>query len=124
MEGRDSLLQAALRAGLHLNYGCGNGSCGMCKVRVTSGEVARTAPSDYPLSEAEKAQGYVLACAHTAASSEVTLETLEAAGPADIPQQQITATVRALRAAGGSTPCCCTCRPRAPTGCASWPGSR
>ena len=97
VEGRDSLLQAGLRAGLNLNYGCGNGSCGMCKVRVTAGEVARCAPSDYPLSEAEKAQGYVLACAHTAASSEVTLETLEAAGPADIPQQQIAVTVRGLR---------------------------
>jgi CDP-4-dehydro-6-deoxyglucose reductase len=97
VEGHDSLLQAGLRSGLHLNYGCGNGTCGMCKVRVTSGEVARILHSDYALSEAERAQGYVLACAHTAASSELTLETLEAAGPADIPQQQIVATVRAVR---------------------------
>lgn len=97
VEGRDSLLQAGLRAGLHLNYGCGNGTCGMCKVRVTAGEVARCAPSDYPLSEAEKAQGYVLACAHTAASSELTIETLEAAGPADIPEQEVPVTVRSLR---------------------------
>ena len=97
VEGHDSLLQAGMRAGLKLNYGCGNGTCGMCKVRVTSGQVARTMPSDYLLSEAEKAQGYVLACAHTAASSELTLETLEADGPADIPQQQIVTSVRALR---------------------------
>ena len=41
VEGHDTLLQAGLRAGLKLNYGCGNGSCGMCKVRVISGEVAR-----------------------------------------------------------------------------------
>jgi CDP-4-dehydro-6-deoxyglucose reductase len=39
----------------------------------------------------------VLACAHTAASSELTLETLEAVGPADIPSQEIVTTVRALR---------------------------
>ncbi len=103
VEGHDSLLQAGLRAGINLNYGCGNGSCGMCKVRVTSGEVARSGHSDYPLSEAEKAQGYVLACVHTAASSEVTLETLEAGGPADIPLQQITATVRSLRPLGADT---------------------
>ena len=103
VEGRDTLLQAALRAGLNLNYGCGNGTCGMCKVRVIDGDVARTAHSDYPLSEAEKAQGYVLACAHTAASSEVTLETLEAGGPADIPPQQITASVRAVRVLGEDT---------------------
>ena len=97
VEGHDSLLQAGLRSGLHLNYGCGNGTCGMCKVRVTSGEVARILHTDYALSETERAQGYVLACAHTAASSELTLETLEAAGPADIPQQQIVANVRAIR---------------------------
>jgi CDP-4-dehydro-6-deoxyglucose reductase, E3 len=97
VEGHDTLLQAGMRAGLKLNYGCGNGSCGMCKVRVTAGQVARTMPSDYPLSETEKAQGYVLACAHTAASSELTIETLEARGPADIPQQQIVTTVRAIR---------------------------
>lgn len=103
VEGRDSLLQAGLRAGLNLNYGCGNGTCGMCKVRVTAGEVARCAASDYPLSETEKAQGYVLACAHTAASSEVVLETLEAAGPADIPEQQIAVSLRAVRALAPDT---------------------
>ncbi len=97
VEGHDTLLQAGLKAGLALNYGCGNGTCGMCKVRVSAGEVVKVMPFDYPLSEAEKQQGYTLLCAHTAASSEITLETLEADGPADIPQQQIVATVRAVR---------------------------
>jgi CDP-4-dehydro-6-deoxyglucose reductase, E3 len=54
VEGHDTLLQAGMRAGLKLNYGCGNGTCGMCKVRVTAGQVARTMPTDYPLSETEK----------------------------------------------------------------------
>ena len=103
VEGRETLLQAGIRAGLNLNYGCGNGSCGMCKVRVASGEVARILHTDYPLSQAEKSQGYVLACAHTAASSELTIETLEAAGPADIPDQQIVATVRAVRPLAADT---------------------
>ena len=97
VEGRDTLLQAGLRAGLKLNYGCGNGTCGMCKVRVIGGEVCKVGPSDYPMSEAERQQGYVLMCAHSAASSELTLETLEAQGPADIAPQQIVTTVRAVR---------------------------
>lgn len=97
VEGHDTLLQAGLRAGLKLSYGCGNGTCGMCKVRVISGQVAKTQPYDYTLSEAEKAQGYTLMCAHTAASSELTLELLEASGPQDIPVQQIVTTVRAVR---------------------------
>jgi CDP-4-dehydro-6-deoxyglucose reductase len=97
VEGRDTLLQAGMRAGLKLNYGCGNGSCGMCKVRIIDGMVARTMHTDYALSETEKTQGYVLACAHTAASAELTMETLEASGPADIPRQQIVTQVRAVR---------------------------
>lgn len=97
VEGHDTLLQAGLRAGLKLNYGCGNGTCGMCKVRVVSGEVVRTQACDYPLSEAEKSQGYTLLCAHTAGSSELTLELLEAGGPQDIPLQTIVTQVRAVR---------------------------
>jgi len=97
IEGHDTLLQAGLRAGMKLNYGCGNGTCGMCKVRVISGAVTKVTPFDYPLSEAEKQQGYTLACAHTAASSEITLETLEAQGPQDIAPQQIVTSIRALR---------------------------
>ena len=103
VEGHDSLLQAGLRAGLKLHYGCGNGSCGLCKVRVVSGQVVRNQPCDYPLSQAEKAQGYTLLCAHTAASSELTLELLEASGPQDMPQQQLAATVRAIKPLAANT---------------------
>jgi CDP-4-dehydro-6-deoxyglucose reductase len=96
VEGHANLLQSGLHSGLRLNYGCGNGSCGMCKVRVISGEVAQTQHSDYQLSENEKAQGYTLMCCNTAASSELTLELLEASGPQDIPEQQIVTHVRAV----------------------------
>ena len=96
VEGHANLLQSGLHSGLKLNYGCGNGSCGMCKVRVISGDVARTQHSDYLLSEAEKTQGYTLMCCHTAASSELVLELLEAGGPQDIPEQQIVAQVRSV----------------------------
>lgn len=97
VEGHDTLLQAGLRAGLKLNYGCGNGTCGLCKARVVSGTVARVQAHDYPLSEAERLQGYTLLCAHTAASSELTIETLEAGGPREIPQQQISTKVRSVK---------------------------
>lgn len=96
VEGHANLLQSGLHSGLRLNYGCGNGSCGMCKVRVISGEVAQTQHSDYHLSDTEKAQGYTLMCCHTAASSELTLELLEASGPQDIPVQQIVTQVRVI----------------------------
>jgi CDP-4-dehydro-6-deoxyglucose reductase len=97
VEGRDTLLQAGLKAGLKFNYGCGNGTCGLCKARVISGDVTKVAPHDYPLSEAERLQGHVLLCVHSAASSEIVLETLEAHGPGDIPDQQIAVRVRSVQ---------------------------
>ena len=103
VEGHANLLQSGLHSGLRLNYGCGNGSCGMCKVRVISGEVAQTQHSDYQLSENEKAQGYKLMCCNTAASSELTLELLEASGPEDIPKQQIVTQVRAIASLAPNT---------------------
>lgn len=102
VEGRDTLLQAGLKAGLRLNYGCGSGSCGLCKTRVVSGEVRQTAPADYPLSAAEKDSGVVLGCVCTPLT-DVVIETLEASGPADIPAQAIVAAVRAVTPLGADT---------------------
>jgi len=103
VEGRDSLLQAGLKAGLRLNYGCGNGTCGLCKARVIEGDVVKTMPFDYPLSEAERRQGHTLLCAHSAASSEIVIETLEARGPGEIPDQEIPVRVRAVQPLAGDT---------------------
>ena len=95
VEGHDSLLKAGVRAGLMLNYGCGNGNCGLCKARLISGEVRQVQHCDYVLSEAEKQQGYTLLCAHTAVS-DVVLEALEAGGPEDIPEQRIVAKIKSI----------------------------
>jgi len=54
VEGSDTLLDAALRAGLALNYGCSNGNCGLCKARVVSGQAKKVRNHDYVLSEADK----------------------------------------------------------------------
>jgi CDP-4-dehydro-6-deoxyglucose reductase len=95
LEGNDSILQAGLKAGLRFGYGCGSGSCGLCKARVISGDVRAIQHADYALSELEKQQGYALLCANTAVT-DVVVETLEARGPADIPEQTVLATVRAI----------------------------
>ncbi len=92
VEGNDSLLQAGLKAGVQLGYGCGNGACGLCKARVVSGELRALTKSDYRLTDREIEQGYVLLCTHTAVNDAI-IEILEAAGPQDIPHQQIVARV-------------------------------
>jgi CDP-4-dehydro-6-deoxyglucose reductase len=98
VEGSETLLKAALRAGLSPNYGCGNGNCGLCKARVVSGQTRTVAPSDYLFSEAEKAQNHVLMCTCTALSSDLVMEVLEAAAPEDIPEQRVVAKVRCIDA--------------------------
>lgn len=95
VEGNDTLLEAALKAGLALNYGCSSGNCGLCKARVISGQVMQTRHYDYVLSDPEKQQGYTLMCCHTAVS-DVVLEALEAHSANDIPKQQLTARVKAV----------------------------
>ena len=97
VDGADTILEAALRAGLAINYGCSNGNCGLCKARVVSGQVQRVRQQDYVLSEAEKQQGYTLLCSHTAVG-DLVIEALESADPADIPEQEIIAQVKALQA--------------------------
>ena len=95
VDGNDTLLEAALRAGLALDYGCSAGSCGKCKARVVSGEVQKTRHSDYVLSAAEKSAGAILMCCNTAVV-DLVIEAREAHGAADMPRQQIEAKVKSV----------------------------
>ncbi len=96
VEGNDTLLEAALRAGLSLGYGCSNGNCGQCKAKVLSGQVQKTRHYDYLLSEAEKNAGVVLMCCNTAVV-DLVIEAREAHGAADMPAQSIASKVKAVR---------------------------
>jgi CDP-4-dehydro-6-deoxyglucose reductase len=88
IEGADSILEAGLRSGLALNYGCSSGNCGQCKAKVVSGQVKKICPHDYVLTETEKGLGYILTCSNTAVT-DVVLEADEALGTRDIPHQEI-----------------------------------
>ncbi|MDX5300348.1 MAG: 2Fe-2S iron-sulfur cluster binding domain-containing protein [Gammaproteobacteria bacterium] len=55
-----TLLDAALRSGVSLDYGCQVGGCGHCRIRITSGDVTMDEPNC--LSDEERAEGYRLAC--------------------------------------------------------------
>lgn len=97
VDGNDSLLEAALRAGLALDYGCSAGSCGKCKARILSGQVQKTHHSDYVLGAAEKNAGVILMCRNTAAV-DLVIEAREAHGAADMPLQRIEARVKSVSA--------------------------
>lgn len=93
VEGQDTLLESAMRAGISLNYGCSGGNCGLCKAKVVTGQVKQTRHHDFPLSEKEREQGVVLMCSNTAVS-DITLEASVTGSVRDIPFQQIAATVK------------------------------
>lgn len=68
IEEQETILEAALRQGVNLPYGCRNGACGACRGKVLSGEVRLGEHLPQALSEADQAQGYtLLCCAHAMA---------------------------------------------------------
>jgi ferredoxin-NAD(P)+ reductase (naphthalene dioxygenase ferredoxin-specific) len=57
-----TILEAALAAGVPYPHGCRSGNCGACKSRLESGEVDLTPYSEFALSAAERQDGLILAC--------------------------------------------------------------
>ncbi len=94
VDGNDTLLEAALRAGIPLNYGCSNGNCGECKARLVSGQIKKVHPHDFVLKETEKADGAFLLCSYSAVS-DVVVEA-GVSGADDIPPQDIPTRVKAV----------------------------
>ena len=89
-EPRESILDAALRAGINMAYSCNNGSCGECKAKLIAGEVDEISHYDYVLSDAEKIQNTILLCS-CAAKTDCAIEAGEAKTASDIPHQKIRA---------------------------------
>jgi len=100
-EGRSTLLEAGLQAGLALDYGCSNGNCGKCLARIVSGEVKKVHHHDFAISEQQRLNHYVLMCSHLPVT-DVTLEATEADDNFQIPLQNITARVRTLEIVNSS----------------------
>lgn len=96
---KESLLEAALRAGLNISYSCASGNCGQCKARVLSGDFHFDETSDFRLTEAQKQQNTVLMC-RTHAKSDLRIEAQEARSAADIPRQSIEARIAKLEKLG------------------------
>ena len=58
----ETILAAALRAGVPYPCGCRSGNCGACKSTLVAGEIEMSPYSDYALSKAERQAGLILAC--------------------------------------------------------------
>ncbi|MCA0301259.1 MAG: 2Fe-2S iron-sulfur cluster binding domain-containing protein [Proteobacteria bacterium] len=58
----NTILSAALDAGISYPFGCQSGNCGACKSTLVRGEVTMEGYSEFALSDEEKARGLILAC--------------------------------------------------------------
>ena len=58
----ETILEAALSAGIDYPFGCQSGNCGACKSRLLGGEVEMSDYSEYALTDDERGQGQILAC--------------------------------------------------------------
>jgi len=68
IEEGQTILEAALRAGIYLPHACCHGLCATCKIDVLDGEVEHGQPSSFALMDFERDEGKCLACCATAQS--------------------------------------------------------
>jgi CDP-4-dehydro-6-deoxyglucose reductase, E3 len=79
----ETILEAALREGFALPYGCRNGACGSCKGTVLSGQLDYGAHTPTALKDEEKIQGRALFC-KARPLSDLTIEAKEIGAARDI----------------------------------------
>ncbi len=80
----ETLLNAAIREGIGLPYGCKDGACGSCKCKLLEGKVVHGPHQEKALSAAEEAAGMVLTCRATP-QTDVVLEARGVAAEGQFP---------------------------------------
>lgn len=94
-EADETLLDAALRQGLTLPYGCKDGACGACKGKVLAGRVDHGKSQAHSLKDDEKAAGMTLyCCAH--AQSDLVIECKQLGSVNDIPVKTLPSRIEKL----------------------------
>jgi len=91
----ETVLAAAIRAGIGLPYGCKNGACGSCKGKVIDGSVEHKAYQQRALTPEEKDQGYALFCCATT-GADLVIEAREVGGSTDYPVRKMPSRVASI----------------------------
>lgn len=91
----ESILSAALKAGIGLPYGCKNGACGSCKGKIVDGKVNHTSYQARALSSQELTTGMSLFCC-ARPETNLTIEAREILGGEDYPVKKMPTRVAKL----------------------------
>ncbi len=94
----ESILQAALNAGLVLPYGCRDGACGSCKGKLIEGRIDYGRYSEKALPPAEREQGSALFC-QAKPLTDVVIEAREVRKAGDIQVRKLPARVQKIERA-------------------------
>ena len=94
-EADETLLDAALRHGLTLPYGCKDGACGACKGKVVAGTVNHGKAQPHALKDDEKAAGLTLYCCATA-QTDLVIECKQMTSASDIPVKTLPSRIEKL----------------------------
>jgi len=77
-----SVLDAAIGAGLNLPHSCKGGNCGSCRARLLQGEIEYPNGRPLGLADAEVAEGFILLC-QARARGDLCVETFEVTAPGE-----------------------------------------
>lgn len=95
MQRDDTVLTAALQAGIGLPYGCKDGACGSCKCKLQEGRVIHGAHQSKALTAEEEDAGYVLTCCATP-QTDLVIEARQVVGLGENPVVKMPTRVTSL----------------------------
>lgn len=92
----ETILDAALNAGLLLPHSCRDGACGACKGKVLAGEIDHGKLTEGTLTQEEREAGYALFCC-AQPRSDLTLQARTVTRAGDIPVKKLPCRVQKLQ---------------------------
>jgi CDP-4-dehydro-6-deoxyglucose reductase len=95
LEPEETVLEAGLRHGIVLPYGCKSGACGSCKAKVVQGRIEQGPHQPGALKNDDAARGMALLCCATAAS-DLVVEARVIAAAGDIPIRKMPCRVASI----------------------------
>jgi CDP-4-dehydro-6-deoxyglucose reductase len=96
--GDETVLEAAMRQGINLPYGCKNGACGSCKGKIESGQVSHGQHQEKALTAEEAFNGCALFCC-AKAESDLVIDVKEVPLNGDVTIKKIPCRVASLEQA-------------------------
>jgi CDP-4-dehydro-6-deoxyglucose reductase len=98
VEPDETVLEAGLRQGVVLPYGCKNGACGSCRSKVVEGSILQGPHQTAALKPEDAERGFALPCC-AKATSDLTIEARVIAAAGDVPIRKMPCRIASIERA-------------------------